>query len=140
MIRYLFYSVLIIVLVGCQIKPKTITQTEATACKDFKTGQFKLNHKLFGMTTTIVRNDSTQVETSDIFGTSVEFTYNIKWLNDCMYELTPNPTFQNDIDMSDQSSMVKIRKIEGNSMYYKSYRDGKRLRSNSNKMTKIEKN
>ena len=57
-----------------------------------------------------------------------------------MYELTPNPTFQNDIDMSDQSSMVKIRKIEGNSMYYKSYRDGKRLRSNSNKMTKIEKN
>lgn len=135
---FLFYFLCITITISCQVKPKTISPTAATTCQDFRTGTFKLNHKLFGMTTTIIRNDSMHIEETNLGETSFKFTYKIKWLNDCMYELTPSPSIQNDVDMSDERAVIKMNKIEKNTIFYKVYRNGNRLRSRSNKMIKIE--
>lgn len=136
--RYLFYVIMAITLGSCQVKPKAISEADAVTCRDLKTGKFKIKHKLFGMETSIVRNDSMQIETTNLNGTSFKFTYDVKWLNDCMYELTPNPYFQNEVDLTDERMVVKIKKVEGNTLYYRTYNKGNRLRSRSREMIIVE--
>jgi len=138
MSRYLFYAIVIITLGSCQVKPKAISDVKGRTCQELKTGTFKIKHKLFGMETLIVRSDSIQTETTEFSGTSFKFTYNVRWLNDCMYELTPNPYFQNDVDLTGERMIVKINKVEGNTLYYRTYRNGSRLRSHARKMMIID--
>lgn len=125
---------ILITAVSCQVKPKLLSEAEVVMCQELKTGEFKINHKLFGMKTSIIRNDSMQIEKTTLNNSSFEFSYNVKWLNDCTYELTPNPLFQNDIDLTGERIVVKITKVEGNILHYKVYKKGNRLRSRSREM------
>jgi hypothetical protein len=54
-------------------------------CKDFKTGKFKFEYKVKGITKTTFfeRNDSIEIETFD----GKTDTASIRWVNDCEYIL-----------------------------------------------------
>ncbi len=60
------------------------TKKEST-CKDFKTGKFTLTDKKIEGKYIIERNDSLQIETDLTTGNTSK--YNVKWVNDCDYEL-----------------------------------------------------
>ena len=70
-------------------------------CKDFKTGKFKFEYKVNGVTKTTFfeRNDSLEIETFD----GKTDTASIRWVNDCEYilqKLHPkNREEKNAIDM-----------------------------------------
>jgi hypothetical protein len=58
-------------------------QHDTPACKDFKTGKFRLYDPLVG-TTLITRTDSIQTEDN---GKEIS-VYRVSWINDCEYILT----------------------------------------------------
>jgi hypothetical protein len=60
---------------------------ETTDCDLYKRGRFKTHIKRakYESFTKIVRDDSTQIETNE--KTGAKYTFNIKWLSPCRYEL-----------------------------------------------------
>jgi hypothetical protein len=62
-------------------------------CKPLHTGTFKLVDEKSG-TTYIKRTDKLQIEKNDILG--YEVIFDIKWIDDCTYELRPKEVIKGD--------------------------------------------
>lgn len=76
-------------------------------CKSLHTGSFKIFTKETG-TTFITRTEKEQVEKNDDLG--YEVIFDIKWINDCTYELRPKNLIKGDpAIMGDGNSVLKTK-------------------------------
>lgn len=71
----------------------SVSIAQTNTCKSLQTGKFKITTEETG-TTYITRTKDTQIEENKALG--VEIVFDIKWLDDCTYELRPKKLIKGD--------------------------------------------
>jgi hypothetical protein len=64
---------------------------QTTRCNDFHNGKFVLRGEDTELISRIERNDSLQVETVKLDTNVIRVIYIVKWIDNCVYTLTPMP-------------------------------------------------
>ncbi len=84
-----------------------VVSAQQPTCKSLHTGSFKVFTKETG-TTYINRTKKEQIERNDDLG--YEVIFDIKWINDCTYELRPKKLLKGDpAIMGDGTNVLKTR-------------------------------
>lgn len=83
------------------------TSAQLPTCKSLHTGTFRISTRETG-TTFIVRTEKQQTEKNDELG--YEVIFDIKWIDDCTYELRPKKLIKGDpAIMDDGTNVLKTR-------------------------------
>lgn len=83
------------------------TSAQLPTCKSLHTGTFRISTRETG-TTFIVRTEKQQTEKNDELG--YEVIFDIKWIDDCTYELRPKKLIKGDpVIMGDGTNVLKTR-------------------------------
>jgi len=129
---FIFTIVVVIPLASCNTLKKTNSaKSLVNQCRDFKTGKFVLEDKSINHRSIITRTSSTQIE--QIFPENKEIKFEVNWLNDCKYSLTPAENIPNKMVL-----IVEIDSIIGSVQHFTMYPRNKEDKKMNFKMTKIE--
>jgi len=83
--------------------------SQTPSCKSLHNGSFKIFDKDAG-NTYIKRTDNVQTETNEKMG--FEMTFDVKWVDDCTYELRPKKLIKGDPSMFGDGKGVLTTKIK----------------------------
>ena len=102
------------------ILTSNIVFAQTTNCSAGKIGKFELNSPTVGKTI-IIRTELNQTELNDSL--KYEATFDLKWVDNCSYELRNKKLIKGDIRLAGQPTdilKVEILKIEGDKVFIKS--------------------
>lgn len=94
-------------------------------CKKFHEGKFSHEDKV-GLFESI-RKDDMQIEKAVANGQYVEAKYTVKWLEECVYELTLIETNYQKMNEGPQIFLTKITEIQGDTYFYEMQVEGNKM-------------
>jgi len=106
--KYFILS-LALLLCGIVTHAQTSDQPKATDCRKFRNGTFKIVDEKLG-NFTIVRKGDTQVETKE--GDTGSIVFQVKWIDDCTYTLTPGETFRKKFPQIPSNAILTVNIIK----------------------------